>query len=190
MPSSLRALRAANTAADSLSRTNPNDTNVPSIDDLSHRMAIEAFQLLLDSQRKELAEKDAALAALNKREITVSTIAIEKLTDLPTFKSVDSWNLHFTINEHLKVLENIAVESRQAIEYEANMRGLPFGGEWTTLSKPDILFIIKACFPQRTGALVYSTDRKDEGISTLVFPRREGRAQIYPIFNQLLRFLP
>ena len=133
LPSSLKAMRIANTAGNAASNSTIIDQPT-SLDNVNHQSAIEAFQLLLDSQRKELADKDAALESLkNNREIIISTVAVDKLTGLPTFKSVESWALQFSTNIHLKVMKNIAVEAKQAIEYEANTRGLTVNEEWTTL---------------------------------------------------------
>jgi hypothetical protein len=194
LPTSLRGLRAAYTA-DSLSRSSVTNTDTAgsNIDDAAHQTAIEAFQLLLDSQRTELAEKDAALAALNKREITVSTVAIEKLTGLPTFKSVESWALQFVTNEHLEVLKNMAVESRQAIEYEANTRGLTVGDEWTTLPKCDILLIIKACFPQKEEGQELSSTQHIEKMKSsahLFFPGEKGGPKFIQASINFCNLLP
>lgn len=75
------------------------------------------------------------------------------------------------------------MESRQAIEYEANMSGLTVGDEWTTLPKSDILLIIKACFPQKEEGQELSSTQQIEKMKTLAyifFPGEKGG----PIFIQ------
>jgi hypothetical protein len=59
-PPSLKALRKSYTAA-LLSRAATLPQSVATESDREQTRSVEAFQLLLDSQRQEIAEKDAAL---------------------------------------------------------------------------------------------------------------------------------
>ena len=93
----------------------------------SQDQAIEALTTLLQSQREEIAAKDAALENLKTSSSISSTVAVNKLTSVPNFKSVQIFSQQFDTATHLNVLENIGVEARQGIEYEANLRGLSTG---------------------------------------------------------------
>lgn len=144
--------------------------------------ALAEFQLLLDQQRKELADNDTALEALkfSTREITVSTVPGNKLTEIPTFKTVEPWLLQFTTNPHLQVMENIAPESRQAIEYEAHMRGLAAEDNWTKFSDPEILLLVKACFSQQSEGQELSATQYVEMMKSNAhsfFPGEKGSAR-------------
>lgn len=114
--------------------------------------ALAGYQLSPEQQRKEIADKDSEIKAMefSKRDITVSTVPVDKLTGISTLKTVESWLLQFTTNVYLKVMENIAPESRQTIEYKANMRALACGDDWITFSDPEIIQLIKSCFPQQS----------------------------------------
>ena len=115
-PTSLKALRRSYAAT--LLEPTPIRGNTSENVDTEHIRAIEALQLLSDSQRNEIADKDAALDSfkLSTRDITISTVPVEKLMGIPTFKTVESWSLQFTTNKNLKVMENISPESRSAID--------------------------------------------------------------------------
>jgi nicotinamide mononucleotide adenylyltransferase len=158
----------------------PLATTAQTLEERSHQTAVEAFQSMLDSQRKELAEKDAALQSMKNynRDITISTVAVEKLTGkILNFKTVEEWSLQFLTNIHLNVMENISVDSRESIEYEANRRGLTVGDEWTTLPKDDILLIIKACCPQKFEGLELSSSQQIEKMKAnahLFMPGEKG----------------
>lgn len=170
-PTSLKALRRSY-AATLLGNTSENV-------DTEHIRAIEALQLLLDSQRNEIADKDAALDSfkLSTRDITISTVPVEKLMGLPTFKNVESWSLQFTTNKNLKVMENISPESRSAIDLEANSRGLSVDESWITFTDPDILVMIKACFPQKSEGEELSSNQFVEKLKAsvhLLFPGEKG----------------
>jgi hypothetical protein len=182
-PTSLRSMRIAasafRNAEEPIDDIIPLATTAQTLEERSHQTAVEAFQCMLDSQRKELAEKDAALQSMKNynRDITISTVAVEKLTGIPNFKSVEEWALQFTTNIHLNVMENISVDSRENIEYEANRRGLTVGDEWTTLPKEDILLIIKACCPQKSEGQELSSSQQIEKMKAnahLFMPGEKG----------------
>jgi hypothetical protein len=152
------------------------------IEGLNHASAIEAFQLLLDSQRQEIADKDAALESLklSNRDITISTVPVERLLGIPTFKMVEQFLLQFTTNKNLKVMENISPESRAAIDLEANSRGLSCGESWINEPDPDILVMIKACFPQKSEGEELSHNQHVEKMRqsvNLLFPGEKGSMQ-------------
>jgi hypothetical protein len=184
LPTSLKSMRIAasafrNNAEGANDHIIPLATTAPTLEERSHQTALEAFQTMLDSQRKELAEKDAALQSMKNynRDITISTVAVEKLTGIPNFKLVEEWALQFTTNLHLNVMENISVVSKENIEYEANRRGLTVGDEWTSLPKDDILLIIKACYPQRSEGLELSSSQEIEKMKAnahLFMPGEKG----------------
>jgi hypothetical protein len=147
-----------------------------------HTKALEAFQLLLDSQRKEIADKDAALEALkiSNRDITISTVPVERLLGIPSFKLVEQFILQFSTNKNLKVMENISPESRAAIDLEANSRGLSVDESWITFADADILIMIKACFPQKSEGEELSSNQYVEKMKQsvhLLFPGEKGSAQ-------------
>jgi hypothetical protein len=176
-PTSLKALRRSYAAT--LLEPTPICGNTSENVDTEHIRAIEALQLLLDSQRNEIADKDAALDSfkLSTRDITISTVPVEKLMGIPTFKTVESWSLQFTTNKNLKVMENISPESRSAIDLEANSRGLSIDESWITFTDPDILMMIKACFPQKSEGEELSSNQFVEKLKAsvhLLFPGEKG----------------
>jgi hypothetical protein len=83
-PISLTAVRESHSAT-LLEQPIPTTGSDTVLADGEHIRSIEAFQLLLDSQRQEIAEKDAALESfkLTTRDITISTIPGERLMGLP-----------------------------------------------------------------------------------------------------------
>lgn len=113
-------------ATETASATSASANGDPYDPEVAHARAINGLQTMLASQREELAEaareyqrQETALEALriSQREITVSTIVVEKLVGIPTFKTVESWILQYSNNKHLKVLDNISPESRQETDY-------------------------------------------------------------------------
>jgi hypothetical protein len=176
-PLSLRSLRR-NYSASLLEKPTPE----AAANSDQHTKALEAFQLLLDSQRKEIADKDAALEALkiSNRDITISTVPVERLLGIPSFKSVEQFILQFSTNKNLKVMENISPESRAAIDLEANSRGLSVDESWVTFADADILIMIKACFPQKSEGEELSANQYVEKMKQsvhLLFPGEKGSAQ-------------
>jgi hypothetical protein len=78
LPTSLKSMRIAASAFrnnDEEANDNiiPLVTTAPTLKERSHQTAVEAFESMLDSQRKELAEKDAALQSMKNynRDITI-----------------------------------------------------------------------------------------------------------------------
>jgi hypothetical protein len=129
----------------------------------------------------------------NNREITVSTVTVEELTGLPTFRAVESWALQFTNNIHLKVIENTSVDANQTIEYEANSRGLTVDSEWTTVSDKDIILIIKACFPQKSEGQEFSSTQQIEYMQAnahLFCPGEKGGPKIFQSALHFCDLLP
>jgi hypothetical protein len=77
-------------------------------------------------------------------------------------------------------MENISPESRQAIDLEANSRGLSIDESWTTFPDPDILIMIKACFPQKSEGEELSSNQFVEKMKQsvhLLFPGEKGSAK-------------
>jgi hypothetical protein len=189
-PQSLKALRKSYTAAllspaatlsQSVATESASATSA-SAADREHTRSVEAFQLLLDSQRQEIAEKDAALESFKNtsRDITISTIPVERLMGLPTHNMVEKWLLQFTTNKNLKPMESISPESRAAIDLEANSRGLSVEESWISFPDADILVMIKACFPQKSEGEELSSNQYVEKIKQqvhLLFPGEKGSLQ-------------
>ena len=147
----------------------------------SQDQAIEALTTLLQSQREEIAAKDAALENLKtSSSISISTVAVNKLTSVPNFKSVQIFSQQFDTATHLNVLENIGVEARQGIEYEANLRGLSTGSSWIHLEKAAMLSLIKSCYPQQTEGKELSAVEHIEKMKSQAakfFPEEHGSAE-------------
>ena len=147
----------------------------------SQEQAIEALTVLLQSQREELAEKDAALENYKtNNSISISTVAVNKLTSVPNFRSVQTFSQQFDTATHLKVLENIGVEARQAIEYEANLRGLSTGSSWIHLETTAMLSLIKSCYPQQAEGKELSAVEHIEKMKSQAskfFPEEPGSAK-------------
>lgn len=191
-----RRSQASATASSTSENDDPYDTEV------QQARHIEGLETMLASQREELAEaaresqrQKAALESLttSNREITVSTIAVEKLVGIPTFKTVESWILQFSNNKHLKVLENISPESRQEIDYEGNLRGLAVGEDWINLPESEILVLIKSCFPQKSeGEELSSTQYVEKMKSSvhLFFPGEKGSARFIHAAVNFCNLLP
>jgi hypothetical protein len=75
---------------------------------------------------------------------------VTMLMGRPNFKLVETWAMQFLTNKNLKVMENISPESREAIDLKANSKRLSIDDAWTTYDDPDIITMVKACFPQKS----------------------------------------
>jgi hypothetical protein len=89
---------------------------------------VAGLQLMLKSQKADLADKEVSLKALrDTSNISIITVQVAQLTGIPNFKTVETITQQYKTNKHLKILEYFSIEARNAIKYEANRRNLADG---------------------------------------------------------------
>jgi hypothetical protein len=156
---------------------------------VTHSREIEAFQLLLDSQRAEIADREAELKSMRlmNRDITISTVPVTMLMGIPTFKTVETWAMQFLTNKNLRVMENISSEAREAIDLKANSKRLSIDDAWTTYADSDIIVMVKACYPQKSEGEELSANQfiqKNLVHVAKLFPAEKGSARwIHEMIN-------